>query len=90
MLLCGQCPYKTDFPYRLRKHVSAAHRGAVFRCDQCDYTAPRNDYITKHKKVSHGEKHLCQHCGFSTGRWYLLKKSKISETRTVKDLSRGI
>jgi len=46
-------------------HMSAAHQGAKYSCDQCEYVTVHNSSFLKHMAVKHeGKKFACDQCDY--------------------------
>ena len=68
-IICTMCPYKTEKPFSLKRHLAEIHNiGDVFQCNQCDYKTG-GPTSKSHMKI-HMARHLneknfqCDQCEF--------------------------
>ena len=69
-IICTMCPYKTEKPFSLKKHLAENHNiGNLFQCNQCDYKTggPCSKSKMKDHMATHSnEKNFqCDQCEFS-------------------------
>ena len=50
---CSECEYETKSKKEFAIHMKDIHTPRVFMCDQCDYTAAKEEYLKKHIKFNH-------------------------------------
>ena len=60
---------KCGTAYRSRlglfQHIRSVHEERKYDCNQCDYIATRQDYLTTHIKIVHeGVKYVCSQCDY--------------------------
>ena len=53
---CGECEYETKSKKDFAIHMKDIHTPRVFMCDQCYYTASKEEYLKKHIKFNHDGK----------------------------------
>ena len=69
-IICTMCPYKTEIPFSLKRHLAENHNiGHVFQCNQCDYKigGPTSKAHMKTHMANHlNEKNFqCDQCEFA-------------------------
>ena len=72
---CNLCPFKTNTTTKIRAHEITKHDkhgGLKFKCDQCDRSYNRKDYLVIHRKNVHDE-FKCDYCGHKSRTEKLLK-----------------
>lgn len=52
--LCQYCPKRFSHNNQRKEHENSIHlNNKTFKCDQCDFAAVRNTYLTVHKRAAH-------------------------------------
>ena len=63
---CSECPYTSKSKKTLKVHIESKHTAATFKCHQCSYSSPRNEYLKNHTKTHSGIQINCDQCDYST------------------------
>ena len=72
---CNLCPFKTNTTTKIRAHEITKHDkhgGLKFKCDQCDRSYNRKNYLVIHRRNVHDE-FKCDYCGHKSRTEKLLK-----------------
>ena len=70
-IICTMCPYKTDKPFSMKKHLAEIHGlGKVYQCNQCDYKiggpvakGHMKTHMARHSKEKNFQ---CDQCEYSS------------------------
>ena len=61
---CNLCSFVTYGKRNLKRHMMKMHEASVpktmYKCDQCEYTAPYSFCIKEHKEAKHENKEMNQ------------------------------
>ncbi|KAJ8398062.1 hypothetical protein AAFF_G00431390 [Aldrovandia affinis] len=72
---CGLCPFSTQYPNHLARHMKTHSGEKPYRCPQCDYASAHLDNLKRHHRVHTGEKpYECQLCDYACGNLANLKR----------------
>ena len=74
---CDQCHFTTTRADALKRHIENKHLGIKHQCNLCNYSSGDKSDLTKHKRLTHGEKVTCEICckEFTAGSYIKHKKT---------------
>ncbi|KAI1897202.1 hypothetical protein AGOR_G00080790 [Albula goreensis] len=72
---CAMCPFTTQYPNHLARHMKTHSGEKPYKCPQCDYASAHFDNLKRHHRVHTGEKpYKCQLCDYACGNLANLKR----------------
>ncbi|KAJ8332442.1 hypothetical protein SKAU_G00426150 [Synaphobranchus kaupii] len=72
---CSLCPFTTQYPNHLARHMKTHSGEKPYKCPQCDYASAHFDNLKRHHRVHTGEKpYKCHLCDYACGNLANLKR----------------
>ncbi|KAG7465882.1 hypothetical protein MATL_G00158430 [Megalops atlanticus] len=72
---CAMCPFITQYPNHLARHMKTHSGEKPYKCPQCDYASAHFDNLKRHHRVHTGEKpYKCHLCDYACGNLANLKR----------------
>ncbi|KAI7805062.1 zinc finger protein 513-like [Triplophysa rosa] len=72
---CTSCPFVTQYPNHLARHMKTHSGEKPYKCPQCDYASAHFDNLKRHHRVHTGEKpYKCRACDYACGNLANLKR----------------
>ncbi|KAK3538327.1 hypothetical protein QTP70_035228 [Hemibagrus guttatus] len=72
---CTSCPFITQYPNHLVRHMKTHSGEKPYKCPQCNYASAHFDNLKRHHRVHTGEKpYKCHICDYACGNLANLKR----------------
>uniref|UniRef100_A0A673L534 Zinc finger protein 513 n=1 Tax=Sinocyclocheilus rhinocerous TaxID=307959 RepID=A0A673L534_9TELE len=72
---CTSCPFVTQYPNHLARHMKTHSGEKPYKCPQCNYASAHFDNLKRHHRVHTGEKpYKCRVCDYACGNLANLKR----------------
>ncbi|KAG7328418.1 hypothetical protein KOW79_008362 [Hemibagrus wyckioides] len=72
---CTSCPFITQYPNHLVRHMKTHSGEKPYKCPQCNYASAHFDNLKRHHRVHTGEKpYKCHLCDYACGNLANLKR----------------
>ncbi|XP_056332503.1 zinc finger protein 513 [Danio aesculapii] len=72
---CTSCPFVTQYPNHLARHMKTHSGEKPYKCPQCSYASAHFDNLKRHHRVHTGEKpYKCRVCDYACGNLANLKR----------------
>ncbi|KPP67975.1 zinc finger protein 513-like, partial [Scleropages formosus] len=72
---CAACPFITQYPNHLARHMKTHSGEKPYKCPECDYASAHFDNLKRHHRVHTGEKpYKCHLCDYACGNLANLKR----------------
>ncbi|XP_023694990.1 zinc finger protein 513 [Paramormyrops kingsleyae] len=72
---CASCPFITQYPNHLARHMKTHSGEKPYKCPECDYASAHFDNLKRHHRVHTGEKpYKCHLCDYACGNLANLKR----------------